>query len=401
MNTNTLALASHLSDHDLLARLVRLASAEREASAELVAHLAALELRPSVYAALGHGSLFDYCTAALRLSEDAACSRIAVARVCRRFPAILDALASGDVSLTSVRLLAPHLTSENHREVLARACGRRRPGIEALVAELAPRPDVPTSVRKLPAPSPVTTPSVPKALPPPPVESSQAWPSPPVPPPAVPSASVPPAAVASPAVPSRGVLAPPAHRPIVQPTSPERYRVQFTMGKESHDKLRRLQDLLRREIPSGDAGKIFERALDLLLEKVEKAKLGVPAKAAAPHGKAAATPPKAAPSRSIRPETDSPPAQSARKSRYRPRHVDRAAWTRDDGQCGFVSKDGRRCTERAFLEFHHIQPFALGGPATVENISLRCRRHNQYEADLVFGPRGVSEASDLRAPRGT
>ena len=373
MNTNTLALASRLSDHDLLARLVRLASAEREASAELVAHLAALELRPSVYAALGYGSLFDYCTAALRLSEDAACSRIAVARACRRFPAILDALASGDVSLTSLRLLAPHLTIENHRDVMARACGRRRPEIEALVAELAPRPDVPTSVRKLPAPSPVTTPSVPTARPPPPAESSQAMPSPAVLPPAVPS----------PAMSSPPVLTPPTHRPIVQPTSPERYRVQFTIGKESHEKLRRVQDLLRREIPSGDAGLIFERALDLLLEKAEKAKLGV-------NAKAAVTPLKTATSRSIRPETDRP-AQPARKSRYRPRHVDRAAWSRDDGQCGFVSKDGRRCTERAFLEFHHIQPFALGGPATVDNISLRCRRHNQYEADLVFGPRGVSE----------
>ena len=242
MNTNTLALASHLSDHDLLARLVRLASAEREASAELVAHLAALELRPSLYAALGHGSLFDYCTAALRLSEDAACSRIAVARACRRFPAILDALASGEVSLTSVRLLAPHLTPENHRDVLARASGRRRRGIEALVAELAPRPDVSTSVRKLPAPSPVTTPSVPTALSPAPMESIRAVPSP---------------TGASPAVSSPPVFTPPAHRPIVQPTSPERYRVQFTIGKESRDKLRRVQDLLRREIPNGDAGLIF------------------------------------------------------------------------------------------------------------------------------------------------
>ena len=384
MNTNTLVLASNLSDHDLLAHLVRLASAEREASAELVAHLAALELRPSVYAARGYGSLFDYCTGALRLSEDAACTRIAVARACRRFPAILDALVSGDVSLTSVRLLAPHLTPENHRDVLGRASGRRRPEIEALVAELAPRPDVPTSVRKLPAPSPILTPFAPTALPPAPVESSPAAPSPAVPSPAVPSPAVPSPAVPSPAVPSppvssAPVLVPPTHRPIVQPTSPERYRVQLTMGKESHDKLRRLQDLLRREIPRGDAGLIFERALDLLLEKVEKAKLGVPSKAAAT--------PKAAPSRSIRPETDSPAAPPARRSRYRPRYVDRAAWTRDEGQCGFVSKEGRRCTERAFLEFHHIQPFALGGPATVENISLRCRRHNQYEAELVFGPR--------------
>jgi hypothetical protein len=28
----------------------------------------------------------------------------------------------------------------------------------------------------------------------------------------------------------------------------------------------------------------------------------------------------------------------------------------------------------------------LSGPATVANISLRCRRHNAYEAELVFGP---------------
>src|SRR4029453_8309622 len=67
---------------------------------------------------------------------------------------------------------------------------------------------------------------------------------------------------------------PPARRPVVEPTSPGRYRVQFTIGKESHDKLRRLQALLRREIPSGDPGAIFDRAVALLLEKVEKQKLG-------------------------------------------------------------------------------------------------------------------------------
>jgi hypothetical protein len=55
-----------------------------------------------------------------------------------------------------------------------------------------------------------------------------------------------------------------------------------------------------------------------------------------------------------------------------------------------VSPHGQRCIEPTFLEFHHIQPYAKRGPATVENISLRCRRHNQYEAELVFGPRDVS-----------
>src|SRR2546425_2328948 len=146
MKTNILVSAAALSDQDLLARLEVLASKEREASAELVAHLAALDSRPALYAAQGYGSLFSYCTQALRLSEDAACNRIEAARACRRFPVILDLLGSGGVTLTSVRLLGRHLTPENHQAVLGKATGRSRQQIEALVAQLAPRPDVPTSV---------------------------------------------------------------------------------------------------------------------------------------------------------------------------------------------------------------------------------------------------------------
>ena len=58
METNILATVVALSDQDLLSRIDALAGHEREATAELVAHLAALELRPSLYAAQGYGSLF-------------------------------------------------------------------------------------------------------------------------------------------------------------------------------------------------------------------------------------------------------------------------------------------------------------------------------------------------------
>jgi hypothetical protein len=356
MNTNILALASGLSDQDLLARIAALAGKEREASVDLVAHLAELDTRSSLYAAHGHGSLFTYCTEVLRLSEDAACNRIYAARACRRFPVILDALASGALSLTSVRMLSPHLTPENHEAVLARASGRSRREIEALVAELAPRPDVPSSVRKLPG----VTPPAPTPL----------------------SATAPPATemkatveVASEsALPmSSSAPVPPARRAIVETTSPERYRVQFTVGKESHDKLRRVQALLRREIPDGDPGAIFDRAIALLLEKVEKAKVGAASQPRTP--------------RAIRPGTDSQVSTSRLASRHTASYIKRSAWQHDGGQCAFVSKDGRRCTERAFLEFHHIRPYALGGPTSTENISLRCRRHNQYESELIFGPR--------------
>ena len=140
MKINILDTAAALSDGDLLARLTALAGREREASAELVAHLAALDTRPGAYAAQGYGSLFSYCTGALRLSEDAACNRIEAARACRSFPLLLDLLASGALSLTTVRILRRHLTPENHEAVLAGAKGRSRHEIDALVAELAPRP---------------------------------------------------------------------------------------------------------------------------------------------------------------------------------------------------------------------------------------------------------------------
>jgi hypothetical protein len=133
--------------------------------------------------------------------------------------------------------------------------------------------------------------------------------------------------VAAPSEPALAIPAPPVSipRPIVQPTAPERYRVQFTIGAETHEKLRRVQALLCREIPDGDPGAIFDRALTLLLEKVEKAKIGVAAK------------PQSA--RSIRPGTDKRPRRT-------PNAVRHAVWRRDGGQCGYVSPGGHRCTER-------------------------------------------------------
>jgi hypothetical protein len=50
-----------------------------------------------------------------------------------------------------------------------------------------------------------------------------------------------------------------------------------------------------------------------------------------------------------------------------------------------VSAGGRRCKARRFLEFDHAVPVARGGTATVEGLRLRCRAHNQYEADRAFG----------------
>jgi hypothetical protein len=271
---------------------------------------------------------------------------------------ILDLLASGATNLTNVRRLAGKLTPDNHEAILARAVHKTREEIEVLLRELDPRPDLRSSVRKFATPAAAGSPTaVPLAA------ASQA------------EIAVPPADSA----PSAHIPQP-APRPVVRPSAPERYHVKFTIGEEAHRRLRRVQTLLRREIPDGDPGVIFDRALAALLEKVEKAKRG-----------ATSTPRSGG---SIRSGTDNP---AAPPSRHIPSAVKRAVSKRDADQCAFVSPGGRRCTQRAFLEFHHVQPFAKRGPATVENISLRCRRHNQYEAELVFGSHGASMVGELRA----
>jgi hypothetical protein len=73
--------------------------------------------------------------------------------------------------------------------------------------------------------------------------------------------------------------------------------------------------------------------------------------------------------------------------------VKRTVFLRDLGRCAFRAKDGRRCNERAFLEFHHVRPYAEGGEATVANIEIRCRRHNSYESRAHFGTGGAAGAA--------
>jgi hypothetical protein len=328
MQDDLLAALSRISDAELVARVKDLAARQRGAMTELVAHLAELDTR-DLHLRAGYGSLFVYCRDALALSEHEAYNRIEAARAARRFPAILEMLEQGSVNLTSVRLLAPHLTRENHRDVLESARGKRRAQVEEIVAGLWPRPDVPPSLRKLPAPKPASTP---------PLE---------------------PGPRVAPSFPVRPWL-PPAGSAGVTPLSPDRYRVQLTIGGETLERLRLAKDMLRHAIPSGDDAAILDRALAALLQDLAKKKF------------AAA-------------ENPRPSRGTAPGSRHVPAEVKRAVWLRDLGRCAFVGTEGRRCAERGFLEFHHVQPYAAGGEASVGNVQLRCRRHNDYEARAYFG----------------
>ena len=114
-----------------------------------MAHIAEVDSR-RLYAREGCSSMFAYCVEVLHLSEPETNLRMVVARATRRHPVLLDMLRDGRLHLSGTALLAPHLTATNRDEVLSRATHASKRRIEELVAGLAPRPDVPTTIRKLP-----------------------------------------------------------------------------------------------------------------------------------------------------------------------------------------------------------------------------------------------------------
>lgn len=271
-------LFSALSDAALISETKRLTLGECAVTAKLIAALAEIDDR-RLYLGQGCSSLFTYCTQVLGLSEHAAYGRIEAARAAAKFPVILELLANGSINLTTVGLIGPHLTDDNHHELLSNVSHKTKREVEQFI----------TTVR-------------------------------------------------------HGEQEP-----------AETYRMHLTVSRETFDKLRRAQDLLRHAIPDGDAGQIFDRALTLLLSDLERRKI-------------AAT------------ERPRDVAAPVRHSRSIPASVKREVWARDGGRCAFVGAEGR-CRETGFLEFHHVVPFADGGKTTAANLQLRCRAHNVFEAE--------------------
>jgi hypothetical protein len=77
--------------------------------------------------------------------------------------------------------------------------------------------------------------------------------------------------------------------------------------------------------------------------------------------------------------------------------VARQVYERDGFQCAFVDAEGRRCGERRFLTIEHRQPFARGGPATVDNLCVFCSSHNAHTARQEFGEEFIAEKRAARA----
>ena len=354
MRTTTPYDLSQLADPDLLARLGGLVTRDHELTAERLAHLAEVDAR-RLYLPAACSSRFTYCVQILGLSEDATYKRLQAARAARRYPVIFARVARGELHLSAVTLLAPHLTDENHQELLRAAEHKSKRQVEQLLARRCPQPDVPAAIRKLPA--------VPA-------------PAPPAAPGAAPTARG--AAPAPGQVPAAAARAP--RPPVVVPLAPARYQVQFTASQALHDKLQQAHDLLRPTVPAGDLAQVIERGLDALLRELRRRKF------------AATTAP--------RPRVGAGRAGPPRRRRYLPAAVRRAVAERDGEQCTFVDPtSGRRCPQRAFLQYHHLDPYAQGGGHTVAKVTLRCQPHNLHAAAQDYGAELIARRqAAARAP---
>ena len=300
-----------LDDHNLLRSLKRYIATSNRLNALVLAHLAEVDAR-GAYRQWACDTLAAYCVYELRLSEDEAQRRCRAARVARQFPVLFEMLADGSIHLTGIVLLAPYLTPENHREVLARARYRRKREIELLIAELAPARDVPALIQPLaagagarvprsdwaalaeshagwvrqlvPGDGPAHAPSAPDDWRDEVLEGLRAGESAPPASPATPArqavdaadgASAPARREVGPHAPTAGVA---AHEPAR--SSQTRYRVQFTADQAYVDLLEQARALLWHRLPSGDLAELQRLALEALVDKLVLRKYGAGARSA-------------------------------------------------------------------------------------------------------------------------
>ncbi|HEX7672004.1 MAG TPA: HNH endonuclease signature motif containing protein [Polyangiaceae bacterium] len=394
----------HLADDALLETVRRLTARSNVGLAELLAHLGEVELR-GIHRTRACASLYTYCLYELRMSEDAAFRRAKAARLVRRHPDVRDAIAKGELHLTGLLMIAPYLSGERHAEVLGRARFRSKRELLRLVAEIDPKPAVPSLVEPI-GPSPAGRASyaahVESMMGPVrelpfggrpedwidehAMETDEAHTGPEGPAWSEPRSNEE----------RSGHDAPSAAARSANDARPLHYKVQFTASQRYVDLLEEALALLAREKPRPDLPDVQLRALELLVAKLRRERRGEASEAKATASERSAdrpAPARVSPLARDEPRTDRPaparrpPPSSGRKPerRYIPRSVRRAVWARDGARCVFVDDRGVRCRETACLELHHRHAHALGGPTTADNLELRCTAHNALAAEADFG----------------
>ncbi len=339
---------TNFDNSTLLAKLRATLSDERQSLSIFLRYLAEVEAR-RLAAEAGYPSLFAFCTGALALKEGEAYSRIHAARLGRRFPAVLDGLTSGNICLTTIRLIGQYLSDDNVQDVLGRVAGLTTREVEKLAVTLAVQPA--SGAVTPPAQGPATTGGVT------PLFAADAGPS-----------STP--APAKKVKPDR-----------LRYVTPESVELRFTVNEALLPKLNRIKGLAMTKGISSKLEDLFDHVFEVYLDRCDpERRLGRKPASKSRRGKRQAV-------------TGNP--------RYIPQAVKDIVYARDGGQCVFLTAAGHRCPARVGLEYEHRTPFALGGSSTdPAGIELLCKGHNRLAADRVFGAEHMAAAIERRRQGG-
>lgn len=346
------ASLQYVGKQRLLRNFSALVGRDRATTARMLAYMGEIDRR-RLYLELAYPSMFALCTERFRMSAAAAGKRIRVSRAARRFPCILEMIRTGELHVSGVNQLAAHLTDDSYEDVLRRARHRSMREIDQLIAEIAPKPDVAWSLRAMPRRHTglLDRGSLGE------VASARELVRPGA------AGGLATSGTREPGAEIRTLHSRTSGKPkgTATPLSPRRYKLQVTIGQEARDALEQLRGLLSHQIPDGDPAMVVERALAALLTQTKKKKAALTKK----------------PRRRRK--------KGGRRTRAISAEVRREVFERDGGRCAFVDGEGRRCASAWQLEFHHCVPYGRDGPHSTKNVELRCRAHNQFEAERDYG----------------
>jgi hypothetical protein len=174
--------------------------------------------------------------------------------------------------------------------------------------------------------------------------------------------------------------------------------VQFDVGSAMKAKIELALALASHSNRSGDLAMMFERALDVYVEQLQKRRF---ARTDRPRTKRKAAQEPVRDEKEQATEPDATEREAPRARTHIPHDTRRAVVARDGMQCTFVGPSGERCDERAFLQFDHDDPWGKGGDEEPGNLRMRCREHNRLHAEEDYGrahvARRIDEARKKRA----
>jgi len=342
-----------------------------------------------------HRSLWDYCVLGLGIPSAQTWLRTNAMRLIREYPQAIERLRDGRLNLSNLVALRKALTPKRADRLFREVEGKTKKEAAAIAAMTIERVAAKSSIKPVkPRVLPVPLPIVELRL-----EDEGA--NEPIP-------------AGEPLPESYLVMGVEDVRDL-EPISATQCQLTITAPIQFMRDLEELSQLLSHRVPDGDLSGLVQHAVGKVLGELRK-KRGVatppvatteeapadvsPAEEPVAEQPVAEMPPPVP----IAPQVDRPywEALEVEKRGFARVHIPeplrRKVWKRAGGVCQGILPNGKRCHSPWQCEIDHIEPVARGGPTTLENLRVLCRRCNQEEERRVFGDDFVDR--QIRAKKG-